>query len=155
MTVIAVLLLAVATVLLLAAVFGGSDGEVLFDFGAAQVSMSVLSVFLLGAVTVLLFVCGAELLRAGLRRSLRRRRELKQARAVVADHEKKHPDRKATATEPTPGTEAKHSAGTGSTGTASATDPATDTDPGSAAQPSTRADPSAGDTSDTENPPAR
>jgi len=91
MTVIGAILLLLSVLLLLGAVFGGSDGEVQLDVGIVEVSMSPLSVFLVGAASVLLFVCGLELLRSGTRRSLRRRRELKHARAVVADHERRQP----------------------------------------------------------------
>lgn len=88
MTIVGVVLLVIATIMLLAALFGASGGEVPFDLGFVEGSISVLGVFLLGAATVLVFVSGLELLRSGLRRSWRRRRELRQARAVVAKHER-------------------------------------------------------------------
>jgi hypothetical protein len=91
MTIIGAILLLISVLLLLGAIFGGSDGEVQLDLGIVEISMSVLSVFLVGAASVLLFVCGLELLRSGTRRSLRRRRELKHARAVVAQHEQRQP----------------------------------------------------------------
>ncbi|MGH3317668.1 MAG: hypothetical protein ACRDO0_16130 [Nocardioidaceae bacterium] len=91
MTVIGAILLLISVLLLLGAIFGGSEGEVQLDLGVVDISMSVLSVFLVGAASVLLFVCGLELLRSGTRRSLRRRRELKHARAVVAQHEQRQP----------------------------------------------------------------
>jgi hypothetical protein len=97
MTIIGAILLLISVLLLLGAIFGGSDGEVQLDLGIVEISMSVLSVFLVGAASVLLFVCGLELLRSGTRRSLRRRRELKHARAVVAQHEQRQP----TETQPT------------------------------------------------------
>jgi hypothetical protein len=99
MTIIGAILLLISVLLLLGAIFGGSDGEVQLDLGIVEISMSVLSVFLVGAASVLLFVCGLELLRSGTRRSLRRRRELKQARAVVAQHEQRQP----AETQPTEG----------------------------------------------------
>lgn len=96
MTIIGAILLLISVLLLLGAIFGGSDGEVQLDLGLVEISMSVLSVFLVGAASVLLFVCGLELLRSGTRRSLRRRRELKHARAVVAQHEKREEPADAT-----------------------------------------------------------
>lgn len=88
MTVIGVLLIVVATLILVMALLGGSGQEVTLALGPLGVSMSSEAVFLLGAATVLILVAGLELLRSGLRRSLRRRRELKQARAVVAEHDR-------------------------------------------------------------------
>jgi hypothetical protein len=96
MTIIGAILLLISVLLLLGAIFGGSDGEVQLDLGIVEISMSVLSVFLVGAASVLLFVCGLELLRSGMRRSMRRRRELKHARAVVAQHEQRPPSEAAT-----------------------------------------------------------
>ena len=102
MTIIGAILLLISVLLLLGAIFGGSDGEVQLDLGIVEISMSVLSVFLVGAASVLLFVCGLELLRSGTRRSLRRRRELKHARAVVAQHEQRQPtETQPTETQPT------------------------------------------------------
>ena len=102
MTIIGAILLLISVLLLLGAIFGGSEGDVQLDLGVVQMSMSVLSVFLVGAASVLLFVCGLELLRSGTRRSLRRRRELKHARAVVAQHEQRKPS-EAQPSEPSAG----------------------------------------------------
>jgi hypothetical protein len=152
MTVIGAILLLLSVLLLLGAVFGGSDGEVQLDLGIIEVSMSVLSVFLVGAASVLLFVCGLELLRSGTRRSLRRRRELKHARAVVADHERRQPtegrgDAEATASDE--GTTPTGEDQTTPTGTAA--DSTTPGDRSSAADPgtSTGSDPDTGPPPDT------
>ncbi|MGH3356970.1 MAG: hypothetical protein ACRDOJ_13815, partial [Nocardioidaceae bacterium] len=84
MTVIGLVLILIAVLVLLAALLGGSDDQAVLDLGIFDVSTSTMGVFLIGAATVLIFVSGLELLRSGLRRSLRRRRELKNARAAVA-----------------------------------------------------------------------
>jgi len=89
MTVIGVLLILLAVGLLLVGLFAGSDAGTTLSLGGVDISMSATGVFLMGAATVLIFVSGLELLRSGLRRSLRRRRELKQARAVVAERERR------------------------------------------------------------------
>jgi hypothetical protein len=127
MTVIGAILLLISVLLLLGAIFGGSDGEVQLDLGVAEISMSVLSVFLVGAASVLLFVCGLELLRSGTRRSLRRRRELKHARAVVAKHEQRQPDEPA-ADDTAPG-QTRQGEATTTTGEGPATTPTTDPAP--------------------------
>lgn len=91
MTVVGVLLILVAVLLLVAVLFGGSGQEVTLDLGLFDVTTSTLGVFLIGAATVLVFVSGLELLRSGLRRTIRKRRELKHARAVVAGHDRREP----------------------------------------------------------------
>ncbi|HEX2175568.1 MAG TPA: hypothetical protein VHG70_06630 [Nocardioidaceae bacterium] len=88
MTVIGVLLVLVAALFLIVVLLGGSDETVQFGLGIGSLDLTATAIFLLGAATVLIFVAGLELLRSGLRRSWRRRRELKQARAVVAKHDK-------------------------------------------------------------------
>lgn len=92
MTVIGVLLILVAVVLLLIGLLAGADTSTTLSIGGVDISMSAMGVFLMGAATVLIFVSGLELLRSGLRRSLRRRRELKEARAVVAEQERRGQD---------------------------------------------------------------
>ncbi len=89
MTVIGVLLIIVAVVLLLIGLLAGADADTTLAIGGAHISMSAMGVFLMGAATVLIFVSGLEMLRSGLRRSLRHRRELKEARAVVAEQERR------------------------------------------------------------------
>lgn len=124
MTIIGAILLLISVLLLLGAIFGGSDGEVQLDLGLVEISMSVLSVFLVGAASVLLFVCGLELLRSGTRRSLRRRRELKHARAVVAQHEKREGP-----ADPHPGETRRDAVGTATGEGQTTTDPATESAP--------------------------
>jgi hypothetical protein len=121
MTVIGVLLILLAVVLLLIGLLAGADTGTTLSLGGVDISMSAMGVFLMGAATVLIFVSGLELFRSGLRRSLRRRRELKEARAVVAEQERRERD---TGPEPT-------TAGTtGSTGETAATTNAPGATPG-------------------------
>jgi hypothetical protein len=133
MTIIGAILLLISVLLLLGAVFGGSDGEVQLDLGIVEISMSVLSVFLVGAASVLLFVCGLELLRSGTRRSLRRRRELKHARAVVAQHERREPSEtppsEGTADDTTTGETPRNEVGTATGEGTATTDTATESAP--------------------------
>lgn len=91
MIVIGVLLILIAALFLAGVLLGGSDETVQFGLGVGSLDLTATAVFLLGAATVLIFVAGLELLRSGLRRSWRRRRELKEARAVVAKHDKGEP----------------------------------------------------------------
>jgi hypothetical protein len=146
MTVIGAILLLLSVLLLLGAVFGGSDGEIQLDLGIVEISMSVLSVFLVGAASVLLFVCGLELLRSGTRRSLRRRRELKHARAVVADHERRQPTEGRADTEATTSAEGAAPPGEAQTTPTDTADSATPGDRSRAAdpEPPTGSDPDAG-----------
>jgi len=130
MTVIGVLLIIVAAVLLLIGLVAGSDASTTLSLGGVDISMSAMGVFLMGAATVLIFVSGLELLRSGLRRSLRQRRELKEARAVVAERERRDGETGAqpTATETAPaGTAAGTTAGTGAATTSGAEPAATGT----------------------------
>jgi hypothetical protein len=123
MTVIGVLLILVAVGLLLIGLLAGSDASTTLSLGGVDISMSAMGVFLMGASTVLIFVSGLELLRSGLRRSLRRRRELKEARAVVAGRERRDGETGALPTE-TEREPAGNGAGTTAAGTAAGTDAA-------------------------------
>jgi membrane protein implicated in regulation of membrane protease activity len=89
MTVVAVVLIILAALVVLGAMLGGSGSPVELTLGGIDVSMTATSVFLLGVATALVFASGLELLRVGLGRSLSRRRELQQARAVMAEHERR------------------------------------------------------------------
>jgi membrane protein implicated in regulation of membrane protease activity len=115
MTVIGVLLILLAAVLLLIGLLAGSDTSTTLSLGGVDISMSAMAIFLMGAATVLIFVSGLELLRSGLRRSLRRRRELKEARAVVAEQERR--DRDEVGAEPTTSEGAETPSGTTTTST--------------------------------------
>jgi len=149
MTIIGAILLLISVLLLLGAIFGGSDGEVQLDLGIVDISMSVLSVFLVGAASVLLFVCGLELLRSGTRRSLRRRRELKHARAVVAQHEQRQPSAtQPSATQPSESQPSEATADDTAAGETHRTESGPPTEPG----PTPGSDPDTGPAPDTRDP---
>ena len=121
MTVIGVLLILLA-VLVVATVFltgNGSDVELVLGM-----QLPPWGVFLLGVATVLIIVSGLLFVRMGMRRSLSRRRELREARAVVAERERREGE---TGAQPTAaetaaaGTAAGTTAGTGAA-TAAGTD---------------------------------
>jgi hypothetical protein len=89
MTVVGVVLIILVALVVAATLLGGSDAPVLLDLGLFDVSTSAMGVFLIGAATALIFASGLELMRLGMGRSLNRRRELRRARAVVAEHERR------------------------------------------------------------------
>jgi hypothetical protein len=88
MIVLGVVLVVLAVAVVFAAVLGGTDTSASLDLGVLQVDSNALGVFLLGCATVLVLVAGLELIRTGARRSWRRRQELREARAVVAERER-------------------------------------------------------------------
>lgn len=98
MAIIGALLILLAALFIVLVLVGGSTGVVEISFGAGSLDLTATGIFLLGAATVLIFVSGLELLRIGLRRSLRRRRELKKAREVVARHDRREGDADGTET---------------------------------------------------------
>ena len=113
MTVIGVLVILLAAVLLLIGLLAGADTSTTLSLGGIDITMSAMGIFLMGAATVLIFVSGLEMLRSGLRRSMRHRRELKEARAVVAEQERREQPAEGEPTTATPG-----ASGTDATGTA-------------------------------------
>ena len=113
MTVIGVLVILLAAVLLLIGLLAGADTSTTLSLGGIDITMSAMGIFLMGAATVLIFVSGLEMLRSGLRRSMRHRRELKEARAVVAEQERREQPAESEPTTATPG-----ASGTDATGTA-------------------------------------
>jgi hypothetical protein len=118
MAIIGALLILLAALFIVLVLVGGSTGVVEISFGAGSLDLTATGIFLLGAATVLIFVSGLELLRIGLRRSLRRRRELKKAREVVARHDRREGDADGTeagAPEATPAGGATESAVAGGT----------------------------------------
>jgi hypothetical protein len=88
MIVLGVVLVVLAVAVVLAAVLGGSDTSASLDLGVLQIDTNAMGVFLLGCATVLVLVAGLELIRSGARRGWRRRKELREARAVVAERER-------------------------------------------------------------------
>ena len=89
MLVLGILLLLLAAALFIGFLAAGTQ-EVTFDGGVVDVTMSTLTIYLLGALTLLLLVGGLALVRFGLRQANRRRREKKELSrlsAKVQEHE--------------------------------------------------------------------
>lgn len=141
MTVIGVLLIVLAALMLVVTLVGGSGTTVVLDLGPFDLTTSSLGVYLIGVATVLIFVAGLELLRSGMRRSWARRRELKRARALVAEHEsREQPPAHRGDDEPTLQTPTGTPADTGTapdtaTGPEHRAGPEPPTDPGAGAAP--------------------
>jgi membrane protein implicated in regulation of membrane protease activity len=77
MLVLGLILVLIAVLVVLGALAGGNDPAAL-DIGPLALSVSVFTVFLIGAATLLLLVVGVTLIRSGTRRANQRRREHKQ-----------------------------------------------------------------------------
>lgn len=90
MIVLGVVLIVLAAVVVLAAVFGGSGSPAALDLGVLNVDTTALGVFLLGAGTLLVLAAGLELVRTGTRRGYARRKELRNARKVVEQDERRN-----------------------------------------------------------------
>ncbi len=75
MLALGLVLLVLAAIAVTAALLGGSNDRATFDLGIFDVETNTLGVFLVGVTTALLLVVGLELVRSGIRRSNRRRRE--------------------------------------------------------------------------------
>ncbi len=121
MLALGIILIAIASVALVVALFGGSPDTVIYDLGPINVETSALAVFLFGAATVLVFVMGLELIRSGVRRENRRRKERKELNRLSKKLESRESERTRT-TEPT----TTHTTTDTATGTTTA-DPGTDT----------------------------
>lgn len=78
MLIVGLILVVVAALMLVGALLGGTDNPAVFDLGILDVETNTMGAFLLGAVTVLLFVVGLELIRQGIRRARRRRKDTKE-----------------------------------------------------------------------------
>lgn len=91
MTALGLILVALAVLVLLAVLFGGANLPTTLDLDVVEVQTTTIGVFLLGCATGLVLLLGLVLMRLGMRRDWRRRRELKRARAVVARQESSGP----------------------------------------------------------------
>jgi len=78
MLVLGLIFVLISVVVLVAALMGGSSDPVEFDLGVGTFGTTSVTVFLLGAATVLVFVIGLEMTRSGIRREGRRRKEKKE-----------------------------------------------------------------------------
>lgn len=74
MLVLGLILLLLAAALLIGFLSSGTQ-EVTFDSGILDVTVNTLTIYLLGALTLLLFVAGMVLLRVGTRRASQRRKD--------------------------------------------------------------------------------
>ena len=77
MLVLGLILVLIAVLVVLGALAGGNDPAAL-DIGPLALNVSVFTVFLIGAATLLVLVVGVALIRSGTRRANQRRREHKQ-----------------------------------------------------------------------------
>ena len=104
MLVLGVILVLIAVLLVLAAVVGGADDPAAFSLGSLHMSgLNVATVFLLGALSLLLLVAGVAVLRVAARKAASRRREAKETARMSArlqeyeakqhgEDEPRHPD---------------------------------------------------------------
>lgn len=85
MLVLGVILVLIAVLLVLGAVVGGADDPAAFSLGSLHMSgLNVTTVFLLGALSLLLLVAGVALLRMSARRATARRRQAKETARMSA-----------------------------------------------------------------------
>lgn len=78
MLVLGIILIVVGAGVLLAVIAGGANDPAAYHAGALNLNLSVMTVFLLGAATLLVVIVGLELVRAGLRGARQRRKERKE-----------------------------------------------------------------------------
>ena len=87
MIVLGLILILLAVGLAVGFLLSGTQ-QVTFDSGVLDVTVSSLTIYLLGALTLLLLVAGVGLLRAGTRRANHRRKEHKELNRLSAKLEK-------------------------------------------------------------------
>lgn len=78
MLALGMVLVLVAVLALVSALAGGSDESVSFEIAFVEGQISATGVFLLGALTLLLLVAGLVLVRIGLRRATRHRKNARE-----------------------------------------------------------------------------
>lgn len=111
MIVLGLVLALLAVGLLLAVVFGGANDRADFVVGGLELEMSTMAVFLLGAVTLLIFVVGLSLIRTGSRRAAQRRKDQKELGRLTAKldkHERRDQDTESTRAAPTTTEQPEH-----------------------------------------------
>jgi hypothetical protein len=89
MIVIGLLLVVLAALVAVAMFLADAAPNVELALGPVGVDIPPSGVFMLGVATVLVLLAGLVLLRTGLRRWRRQRREIKEARAVVAEQDRR------------------------------------------------------------------
>lgn len=78
MLVLGLVLILLAIGLFVGVLVGGADDSARFDVGVIDASLSTLSVFLVGALTMLILLVGFSLVGSGLRRARQRRKDSKE-----------------------------------------------------------------------------
>lgn len=97
MLALGIILVLVAAAVILAAVFGGATEPVVFELGAFEVRTNTFTVFVTGALTVLVLVGGLGLIRSGVRRAGRRRQEKKELNRLASKLEQRESGDRAAA----------------------------------------------------------
>lgn len=93
MLALGIILVLLAAAAILAALFGGTVEPLVFELGAFNVTTNTLTVFVAGALTVLVLVVGLGLIRAGLRRARQRRQEKKELNRLASKLEEREATR--------------------------------------------------------------
>jgi uncharacterized membrane protein len=78
MIVLGLVLVILALGLLLAMLLGGANDRADYVLGGLELEVSTMAVFLLGALTLLVFVVGLSLIRSGTRQAAKRRKDRKE-----------------------------------------------------------------------------
>jgi uncharacterized membrane protein len=91
MLVLGIVLVIIATALVVAALFGGTEQSASFDLGAVGIDTTTFSAFLAGAVTVVILVAGLGLIQSGVRRARRRRQDKKELNRLSKKVEAQEP----------------------------------------------------------------
>ncbi len=123
MLVLGILLLLLAAALLVGFLSSGTQ-EVTFDSGVLNITVNTLTIYLLGALTLLLVVAGVALMQSGLRRANQHRKERKELSRLSEKVERQEATQHGSATE-TRGTTVSGEAPTSTTPTT----PTTSTQP--------------------------
>lgn len=110
MIVLGLVLALIALAMLLAVIFGGANDRADYVVGGLELEMSTMAVFLLGAVTLLLFVVGLSLIRSGTRRAAQRRKDQKELDRLTAklDKQERREDGADTSTSPEQADDGEH-----------------------------------------------
>ncbi|HSE09154.1 MAG TPA: hypothetical protein VLB29_10855 [Nocardioidaceae bacterium] len=78
MLVLGIIAVLLAAAIVLVALVGGAGQPAGLDLGAVEIETNTFSVFLTGAITVVVLVAGVALIQSGVRRARRRRQEKKE-----------------------------------------------------------------------------
>lgn len=100
MIVLGLVLAILAAALLVAIILGGADDRADYVVGGLELEVSTMAVFLLGALTLLVFVVGLSLIRSGTRRAAQRRKDHKELERLNAKLGEREGRRSGTDTKP-------------------------------------------------------